>query len=269
LIGAEASEYVLVLNPDVVLNPNFIEVLVDALEQDPRAGSATGKLYRYPPDQPFSVSSLEELSQPDRDRKLDSTGIFLTPNQRHLDRGAGESDIGQYDTREYVFGATGAAALYRRSMLNEVKAGNQIFDEDFFAYREDADLAWRAQWLGWRCLYIPPAQGFHVRVVLPERRSQLAAEINMHSFKNRFLLRIKNLDSGTYLRYFLPITLRDLLALGYVILRERSSLRAFPLLLRAIPRAWSVRRALRHHRRVSPKEMRSWFSYTPVSKPLE
>jgi hypothetical protein len=91
----------------------------------------------------------------------------------------------------------------------------------------------------------------------------------MHSFKNRFLLRIKNLDSGTYLRYFLPITLRDLLALGYVLLRERSSLRAFPPLMRAIPRAWSVRRALRRHRRVSPKEMRSWFSYRPVAKPIK
>ena len=83
-------------------------------------------------------------------------------------------------------------------MLDEVKAGSEYFDEAFFAYREDADLAWRAQWMGWRCLYVPEAQGHHVRRVLPERRAELPAEINMHSFKNRFLLRIKNMDAGTY-----------------------------------------------------------------------
>jgi len=269
IIDANSSDYVLVLNPDVILDPHFIEILVHALEQDHRAGSATGKLWRWPPDRPFSASSRSLFSKPGKAKTIDSTGIFLTPNQRHLDRGSGESDVGQYETSEYVFGATGAAALYRRSMLEEVTAANQFFDEDFFAYREDADLAWRAQWMGWRCAYIPAAKGFHVRRVLPERRAHISAEINMHSFKNRFLLRIKNLDAGTYLRFLFPITSRDLLALGYVLLRERSSLRAFPLLLRAAPRAWSVRRALQRHRRVSPGKMRSWFSYRPVSKPRQ
>jgi GT2 family glycosyltransferase len=193
--------------------------------------------------------------------------MYFTPAQRHFDRGSGESDSGQYERREYVFGASGAAAFYRREMLEAVKAGREYFDENFFAYREDADLAWRAQWLGWTCLYVPEAKGWHVRRVLPERRPLLPAAINMHSFKNRFLLRVKNMDAATYARFFVPITLRDLGALAYVLVREPSSLSAIPLLFKAAPKAWSVRKALQRHRRISPAELRAWFSYRPVVKP--
>ena len=94
----------LVLNPDVILTPHLIEILVQALEGDPRAGSATGKLLRWPADELFSAAALSRLSKSPKSQVIDSTGIFLTPNQRHLDRGAGEIDSGQYETSEYVFG---------------------------------------------------------------------------------------------------------------------------------------------------------------------
>ena len=57
-----------------------------------------------------------------------------------------------------MFGASGAAALYRRAMLDDVRVEGEWFDENFFAYREDADLAWRAQLLGWRCRYVAAAR---------------------------------------------------------------------------------------------------------------
>jgi GT2 family glycosyltransferase len=250
LIESEISDYVLVLNPDVVLEPHFIEVLVRELDRDPSAGSATGKLFR-------------PRSDP---RILDSTGIYFTPNQRHLDRGSGEIDAGQYDKVEYVFGASGAAALYRRAMLEDIREGSEYFDESFFAYREDADLAWRAQWMGWRCLYVSEATAFHERRVLPERRLDVPGLINMHSLKNRFLLRIKNLDAGTYARFFIPITARDLAALAYVLLHERSSIPALMLVLRNFSGAWKKRKLLQSRRRVPAVEIRSWFSYNPVSK---
>ncbi len=268
VIDSYDSEFVLVLNPDVVLESGFVEKLTEAIKLDPRAGSATGKLWRQQDDSRRGAGSEKIPESPDARKILDTTGIYFTPAQRHFDRGSGEEDRGQYQRREYVFGASGAAACYRRAMLEEVKSGNEYFDEDFFAYREDADLAWRAQWLGWKCLYVPEATGFHVRRVLPERRTLLPADINMHSFKNRFLLRAKNMDLGTYARFFLPITLRDLGALAYVIAREPSSLRAFPLLAKALPRAWAVRKALQRHRRTSAAELRSWFSNCPVSKPM-
>ena len=261
IISSTTSDYVLVLNPDVELDPEYTEILVQALEKDPTAGSATGRLCRWSPS---GVGSCPQAAE----KTLDTTGMYFTTNQRHLDRGAGEADHGQYGRCEYVFGASGAAAFYRRAMLDDIRVGNEYFDESFFAYREDADLAWRAQWMGWRCLYVPEARGRHVRRVLPERRADLPPEINMHSFKNRFLLRIKNMDPGTYLRFLLPITARDLAALGYVLVREPSSLRAFPLLLDALPKALVARKALRKHRRSSPREVRAWFSDLPVSRPL-
>jgi hypothetical protein len=88
----------------------------------------------------------------------------------------------------------------------------------------------------------------------------------MHSFKNRFLLRIKNMDSGTYARFFFPITLRDAAAIVYVLVREWSSLPGIILLLKAFPRAWEARKLLKNRRRVSARVIRSWFSYRPVSE---
>jgi len=259
------SDYVLTLNPDVYLEPHFLEILVKAMDQDAKAGSATGKLWRWLPavareSIPAMFDSTTVKADNSSPKILDSTGIYLIPSQRHLDRGSGLADVGQYDRREYVFGASGAAAFYRRAMLDEIKSGQEYFDEAFFAYREDADLAWRAQWLGWACLYVPEARAFHARKVLPDRRASLPADINMHSFKNRFLLRIKNMDAGTYLRFFIPISVRDLGAMIYVLLREPSSLRAISLLLKSFPRAWAARKDLQKHRRISDKEIRSWFS---------
>lgn len=261
LMSSMESDYVLALNPDVALDPRFLEILIQQMDQNPDTGSATGKLLRWQMD---SENSL--IRQNSGEQVLDSAGIYFTPNQRHFDRGAGEIDTGQYNRREYVFGASGAAAFYRRAMLEDIKEGTEYFDEDFFAYREDADLAWRAQWLGWRCLYVPEAIGYHSRKVLPERRATLPDEINMHSFKNRFLLRVKNMDAGTYARFFIPITLRDVTAIAYVLLREWPSLHGIPLLFRALPRAWARRISLKKRRRASAREIRSWFSNRPTAR---
>jgi GT2 family glycosyltransferase len=269
LILPAVSEYVLVLNPDIILDTHFLDIMICAMDCDASAGSATGKLWRRQTEPMGSMDLQALFAQQERNPKiLDTTGIYFTPNQRHFDRGSGEIDKGQYDRHEYVFGASGAAAFYRRSMLQDVAEGAVYFDENFFAYREDADLAWRAQWTGWRCRYVPEATGYHVRRVLPERRSSLPDSINMHSFKNRFLLRIKNMDFATYVRFFIPITLRDAASLAYVLIRERSSLPGIPLLIRASAQTWAMRKSLQARRRVSAREIRSWFSYRPVAKPI-
>jgi GT2 family glycosyltransferase len=261
LIILAAVDYVLVLNPDVILDPQFIEILVREMDMDPRSGSATGKLLRQP-----DIASPARRSS---DKKiLDTTGIYMTPNQRHFDRGSGELDIGLYDKQEYVFGASGAAAFYRKAMLEDIREGSEYYDESFFAYREDADLAWRAQWMGWRCLYVPEAKGYHARKVIPENRTTLPALINLHSFKNRFLLRIKNMDCGTYARFFVSITLRDAAVMIYLLAREWSSIPGIPILFRAFPRAWALRKSLKSRKRATAREIRSWFSFSPVSKPV-
>src|SRR5271157_640369 len=215
------GDWVLTLNPDVLLLPNFIQTLIDAGQFDSRIGAVCGKLLTMTPH--FEIPAPPVV---------DSTGIYFNPMLRHLDRGSQEVDNGHYLQYEYVFGATAAAALYRRAMIEDVSIDGEFFDSDFFAYREDADVAWRAQLMGWKCLYVPYARGYHVRKALPGNRRALPAEINMHSVKNRFLLRIKNITWDLYRRNFFSITARDVVVVSCCLLRERTSLKAFPFLFR-------------------------------------
>lgn len=242
LVREFPSEYVLFLNPDTVLRPSFIEELVRALDAHPEAASASGKLLRMD------------------NTTLDSTGIIMLRSQRHLDRGADEPDIGQYDQPEEIFGPSGAAALYRRKALDEVAIDDQYLDEDFFAYREDADLAWRCRLLGWTSIYVPAAVARHRRLVTPERRSALPKEINYHSVKNRFLLRINNMTARLYLRDFWQITTRDAAVISYVLLRERSSIPALLYVLRNFPRLWKKRRSIHARRRTGLRQLEEWFT---------
>ena len=241
LIRSYPSEYVLILNPDTVLRPDFLERIIAALDERPDAASATGKLLR-----------MDGVT-------LDSTGIIMLRSQRHLDRGADQPDRGQFDKPEDVFGPSGAAAVYRYKALEDVVVDGQYFDEDFFAYREDADLAWRCRLMGWNSIYVPAAIALHRRRVTPERRSSLSALINYHSVKNRFLLRINNMTSSLYLRDFIPITLRDTAVVGYVLIREWTSIGALVYVVRNFPRLWRKRRLIQARRRITGPQLDRWF----------
>jgi GT2 family glycosyltransferase len=151
-------------------------------------------------------------------------------------------------------------------MVDDIALDGEFFDSDFFVYREDADVAWRAQLMGWKCLYVPYARGYHVRKVLPGNRRALPADINMHSVKNRFLMRIKNISPDLYRRNWFSITVRDVLVVGCCLMWEHSSLKAFWFLAKNLQRALSKRRLIQSTTRVSDEYMASWFQYRPVSK---
>lgn len=255
-IAMSRGEWVLTLNPDVLLMPGFIKQLVEAGQIHPRIGSVCGKL--------LTIKSNFEL--PER-AVIDSTGMYFTPMLRHLDRGSQQPDNGEYSNFEYVFGATAAAALYRREMIDDVAQGGEFFDHDFFVYREDADVAWRHQLLGWRCLYTPYARAYHVRNVLPGNRRALPAEINMHSVKNRFLMRIKNMTWDLYRRNWAAITLRDLVVISACLLREHSSLKAFWMVAKSWKSVMAKRDDIMRRRKVTDEYMASWFNAQPVSRP--
>lgn len=255
-IRASTAPWVLSLNPDVLLRPGFIRELVEAGESDPGIGTVCGKLLSIGP-------GFEPLPE----RRLDSKGMYFTPAMRHFDRGWHELDEPGADRREYVFGASAAAALYRREMIEDVAVEGSFFDPDFFVYREDADVAWRAQLLGWRCLYTPAAEAWHVRTVTPGNRRSVPALINMHSVKNRFLMRVKNATGGICRRFWLPMALRDLVVLGGAIFWEPSSLKAFWHVARALPRALEQRREIMARRRVEDEYLASWFRFQPVARP--
>jgi len=245
-IAVARGEYVLLLNPDAFLEPDYVANIVRAL--GPSFGMATGKLLRA-----------------DDPNVIDTMGIRMTRSGRHLDivecggHAAALTAAAWPPHSTEVFGVSGAAAMYTRAFIDDVSIDGQFLDEDFFAYREDADVAWRGRLFGWRALYVPDAAGHHVRAVTPERRRALPAFINMHSVKNRFLLRLKN--EGLYLALRnAPFELaRDLVAVAAVVTIERSSLPAFAWLWKNRRRIWAKRREIQRRRRVSDRALASWF----------
>jgi GT2 family glycosyltransferase len=255
-IAYTRADWILTLNPDVLLMSGFIPALVWAGEADPHIGTVCGKLR--------SMSASYEIpEQP----LIDSTGIYFTPALRHLDRGSRLADNGQYEQFEFVFGATAAAALYRREMIEDISVDGEFFDNDFFAYREDADVAWRAQLLGWQCVYTPAALAYHVRSVVPENRRSYSAAINMHSVKNRWMMRIKNITPGLYRRHFGSITARDLLVIAGCLTREFSSLRGYGIVMRKWRSLRRKRAQIMIKRRTNDADLARWFSFSPVAFP--
>lgn len=255
-IAASRGQWILTLNPDVLLQPGFIVRLVEAGGLDARVGSVCGKLLRLRRD--FTIP---------RAPRIDSAGIYFTPGMRHFDRGWNEPDDGRFRHTEYVFGACAAAALYRREMIADVSMDDGFFDPDFFTYREDADVAWRAQLLGWHCIYVPQAVAYHVRRMINGARLSAPAILKMHSVKNRFLMRVKNITGDLYRRYWLCATLRDLMVIGGCLFCEPSSLPAFWRLARCWPRAFAKRRQIMERRMASDEYMAIWFHVR--SRPLE
>lgn len=242
-----------VLNPDCRLAPTFLERVVSVLERDPTAGSVTGRLLRFRSEE--DPGPLVECP----DDRLDSTGMLALRNRRVLDRGSDRLAAGVYLEPGYVFGASGAAAVYRRAMLEDIACDGQFFDESFFAYREDVDLAWRAQLLGWRCRYEPSALARHRRFVTPERRRQLPPEINRTSVANRWRLIAKNEVPLGWQLDWAHILARDVAIIGYCWLRERNTLRALVDVVSDRGRLRRWRTNTMRRRRVSDAQMVAWF----------
>jgi len=232
-IAETTGRYVLALNPDCRLEPDFAATLAARLDARPDVGSASGRIFRA---EGKSLGPTE---------MLDSAGIYLTITGRHFDRGSSRPADGSYLAEEEIFGASGAAGFYRREALESAKISTGYFDSDFFLYREDADLAWRLQNLGWKCLYVPTAVAYHRRRNLPQRRASMSSEVNMHSVKNRFLLRINNQSRADFAATLLPTLARDAVVVGACLTVERSSLPAFSWLWRHRKRLWAKRREIR------------------------
>lgn len=232
--GIEETQgrYVLALNPDCRLTPDFAATLAARLDARAELGSASGRILR---------AEGRALSPTD---VLDSAGIFRTATGRHFDRGSSQPAEGRFLAEEEIFGASGAAGFYRRQALESARISTGYFDSDFFLYREDADLAWRLGRLGWKCLYVPEALAYHRRRNLPERRASMPPEVNMHSVKNRFLLRINNQSAVHLAATFVPTFARDAVVLAACLTIERSSLPAFDWLWSNRKRLWAKRREI-------------------------
>ncbi|MDP4086259.1 MAG: glycosyltransferase family 2 protein [Bacillota bacterium] len=237
------SDYVLVLNPDVILDKDYVRNIIRVIEGFPSVGMATGKLYR------------------DKSKKLiDSTGIIIKKNRRAFDRGAGEKDIGQYDDNLDLFGVSGAAAVYKRSMIKDISICGQFYDETFFAYKEDVDVSWRARLLGWNALFVPNAVAEHSRGWKEEKkRLGIFLFIRQHSYINRYFCILKN-DRLPYFLIHIPIILfYEILSFSYALLKERELLKVWAVFLKEFKQMFKKRRIIQKKRKTSSKKIYSYF----------
>jgi len=240
-IRESAGELLVSMNTDVVLEPGYIRELAATFD-DPEVGSAAGKLLRFPPGDPDNV--------------IDSAGHVIFNNRLATNRGEGERGPDCYNEPERVFGTTGAAAMYSRRMLEDIKVGDEYFDEDFFAFWEDLDVDWRAALRGWKCLYNPLAVGYHRRGGAGYRKTLL---VEYHNYKNRYLMVIKN-DSARYLLRNLPgLLLTEALKAGALLVRCPRALSSVAEVVRLLPSTVAKRRAIQSRRLVPARELECWF----------
>jgi GT2 family glycosyltransferase len=239
-IKATQSEYVATLNNDTRVDANWLGALVEVMDAHSNVGMCASKMLLA-----------------DRAHVIDSAGIAVDRAGIAWNRLGGQHDVPSETEVQPVFGPCAGAALYRRAMLDQIG----LFDEDFFAYLEDVDLAWRGQLAGWRALYVPEARTLHHHSATAQEGSP---------FKNRLLGRnkvwliAKNYPMP-YLLIYLPLILAlDVAAVAFALftLRDTSALRG------RIEGLHGLRRMLRK-RQPSQLNHHVWGMMSPIESPRQ
>lgn len=254
-IAASDSEFILNLNPDVIVTPTFAVRMVEAIQQDEAIGSVAGRLISVSQEQ--SHSGLPDI--PPRGSAIDGAGLIMYRNRRQFLRGYGEDSAQSCTVPSQIFGPDGAAPLYRRAMLEDIKIEGEYFDALFRSHKEDVDLAWRAQLFGWQSVYTPDATAYHIRSFRPGNRDNLTAQIRRDAVKNRWLMNFKNELPLLFWQDFPYILGYELKILVYLLFFEQSSLPAIWDFMRLLPQMIVRRRMIQGRRKRDAKYMRRWF----------
>jgi GT2 family glycosyltransferase len=233
-ISAGDTEFVALLNNDIELDDAFLEEMVTALDAHPDAAVVTAKLVDFY----------------NRD-VIDGAGDIYFWSGETARRGQGEHDVGQYDEPRSIFGACGGAAMYRREAVERVG----LFDEDFFAIREDTDWSFRAQLLGYTCWYVPGAVAYHMgSATLGRDPSDFSLYQN---WRNEIWVVLKNYPRSALLRHGHEFVISQLHNLVWTIQKRRAAVfrRVWIDVLRSVPQVLRKRRAVQRTRRVGLREL--------------
>ena len=251
IIKESKGDFVLILNQDVILHKDFIKEAIKIFYKDKKIASVQGKIMQW------------------KKGFIDTTGMIMLKNRRIINRGQGQFDKGQFEKVEEIFGADGAAPIFRKKALEDIKIKSEYFDEDFFCYKEDVDLAWRLRLYGWKAFYQPKSIAYHDRTsgentalsyfsIIKERLK--INKFNKYlSFKNGRLMQIKNEQIGVlikHLPWFLP---KEIGAWVFATIFERYTWKAFLDIFKQMPLALRKRREIMSKKRISSKEISKWF----------
>lgn len=253
LIKWSKSDYVLVVNQDVVLAKNYIQVLVDFLEKHPQAGSSAGKIFYWDFENHIMSS------------QIDSFGLKIDRRRAVSDWLQGQEDV-PMETQE-VFGLSGAVVMYRRKALESVKYRTQgddyeYFDEDFFAYKEDVDLAWRLRLWAWENWLVADTQAYHDRTIAAQRSPKdrrFRGLANKLSYRNHIWVLYKNsffkdlLHDGRFILWY------EFKKLMYLIIFERQSLQAWKDFIKCYSKMRKKRKYMMTNNQVKSDSINKWF----------
>jgi GT2 family glycosyltransferase len=192
------GDWILVLNNDTELEPGALSELVRVGESLPGVGAVAPQI---------RFAGAEEV--------INSAGIEIDALGVATDRLLGLPSSASESAPTEVFGASGGAALYRRSMLEDVGG----LDESFFLYLEDVDLAWRARMRGWRSIYAPGSLVYHHHSASTRHGSRLK---HFHSGRNRVRMLAKNATRGQLARNFASIVAYDLAYVAFAAATDRT-----------------------------------------------
>ncbi len=249
-IRAAAGDCVVILNPDTELAAGAVSAMRRAIGKDRRYGACASKiLLKFEPD------------------LLDAAGIVVCPDGLSIGRGRLEAGA-RYDAEEEVFFGSGCCVMCRREMLEDIKVGDDYFDESFFMYADDTDLGWRASLRGWRCIYAPDALVYHLHSASSEGYSPLKAFLVE---RNRIWLQAKYFPFLTICRGQVFTALRYFFQ-AYGALAGRGAPGAFSkehsrgelaaILLKAwasglagLPAVWKKRRVIQERRKIGRREI--------------
>ena len=247
VIAQTKSDFVLLVNPDIVLSENYVERAIGQISRNDEIGTICGLLLQ---------------GEPDQNPLIDGTGLTVGRSRRFLLRHHGVALSSVALRAGEVFGCDGALPLYRRKMIETISQENQFFDEMFFAHKEDHDVSWRAQLFGWKTVFDPSCIAVHPRVFRPgnlQLRKTLAPEIRYHAVKNDLLLLLKNEDFSNFLKDFFYIVPRRVAIFLYALVREPHSLKAYIFVLKNLRSVLQKRKAIQKNRKASPKIIRAQF----------
>ncbi|MBU1165112.1 glycosyltransferase family 2 protein [Patescibacteria group bacterium] len=268
-IKLSKSPYILAMNDDVVLTEDFLSEIVYFAQNKPQGGSFGGKLlklYTSEMNPAEKEGGQKELVKSD---KIDAAGLKIFKTRRVINRGEYQTDKGQFDRAEEVFGLSGACTLFSREALNDVVIRKEYFDEDFFAYKEDIDLAWRMRLYGWQNWYVPTAVAYHHRrlggskksssVGIASHHKKLPKVLRYYSFKNHHLMLVKNSIPKNLFVHSLYILWYELKMFGYALILEPFQIKSIIKFFKQLPKTLIKRRVIMGHRKVSAKDIRKWF----------
>lgn len=239
VLKSPPSDYYFCLNNDILIEPKTYNRCVKYLDNHKDSCMVSAKLYHW------------DFAKNKKTKIIDTLGIVGNRAHHFWDRGQGKEDKGQYDNSiNNIFGISGAAFFIRRSCISKLLGStNQVFDENFFMYKEDIDLAYRIRWQGMRIDFLPDVLGYHDRTVgKQKKKSKFEKQM---SYKNHLLL-LRNNFSSKYPFNFKYLTfIHEALKFFYHLLRN-------PKILAEFIKAFKIK-VRKSKRTIMPRKMKKFF----------